>query len=249
MSNQKYYFFIDETGDHGLSFIDDNFPIFLLAGCLINQVDLEQLERNFNSLKQNIFGSTAVIFHNRDIRKCEGTFQSLFDLELKQKFYSGLNSVIGQSHFTIISAGIDKNKHIDRYGKSAMNPYMICLSFILERLVFCLDSKQDAATVDIIVEKRGRLEDKQLIAHYNSVTDRGTLHVNSSRFSNKIASFELVAKRENSNGLQLADLCAYPIARYVLNAAEPYIPFQIIREKLYCRYNGDFNGYGLKMFP
>jgi len=30
----KYYFFMDETEDHGLSFVDPNFPLFLLCGVL-----------------------------------------------------------------------------------------------------------------------------------------------------------------------------------------------------------------------
>lgn len=39
--NKKYQFFLDETGDHGLTFIDDNFPIFLLAGCLFEDSDYQ----------------------------------------------------------------------------------------------------------------------------------------------------------------------------------------------------------------
>jgi len=30
----NYYFFMDETEDHGLSFVDPNFPLFLLCGVL-----------------------------------------------------------------------------------------------------------------------------------------------------------------------------------------------------------------------
>lgn len=36
----KYYLFLDETGDHGLSYIDRNFPIFLLCGCLFDHNEL-----------------------------------------------------------------------------------------------------------------------------------------------------------------------------------------------------------------
>ena len=33
----NYYCFLDETGDHGLSFVDKNFPLFLLCGCITKE--------------------------------------------------------------------------------------------------------------------------------------------------------------------------------------------------------------------
>ena len=44
----KWRFFLDETGDHGLGYIDSDFPIFLLAGCLIKQEDYEIFCKQFN---------------------------------------------------------------------------------------------------------------------------------------------------------------------------------------------------------
>lgn len=59
----------------------------------------------------------------------------------------------------------------------------------------------------------------------------------------------MAGKRENIIGLQVADLCAYPIARHVLNAQEPYIPYQVIANKLYRNNRGKTTGCGLKVFP
>ena len=56
-------------------------------------------------------------------------------------------------------------------------------------------------------------------------------------------------KRDNDIGLQVADLCAYPLARHVLNSKEPYIPFKVIEEKLRRGFDGKVDGYGLKVFP
>jgi len=50
-------------------------------------------------------------------------------------------------------------------------------------------------------------------------------------------------------GLQAADLCAYPLARHLLYREEPYIPFMIIEEKIYCNKEGKYDGWGLKLFP
>lgn len=244
-----YSFFLDESGDHGLTFIDENFPIFLLAGCLFEDQEYARVSKEIDALKNNFFKSTQVILHSRDIRKCEGSFQILFDLELKKKFYEELNRIISNAKFTVIAVAIDKKLHIEKYGMSAHDPYSICLSYILERIIFCLDDISKDATTSVHIEKRGKREDTQLLAHYNRVMDLGTVHVNSQRFKQRITDFAMKSKRDNDIGLQLADLCAYPIARHVLNSDEPYLPFKIIENKLRKGRGGEVKGFGLKILP
>lgn len=243
----KYYFYLDETGDHGLNFVDPNFPIFLLVGFLISEQELVLLDQKINNFKIDFFKTTEIILHSRDIRKCEGVFQILFDLELKKKFYEDLNNIFSQSDYKLIGAGINKEDFIKKYGKAAKDPYNISLSFIVERLIFCLDNNQNS--VEIIIEKRGKKEDQQLQNHYNSISDRGTYYVKPERLKAKITSFKFCHKKENIIGLQAADLCAYPLARHILNSEEPYIPFKLIEKKIYCSHDGKLDGYGLKMFP
>lgn len=245
----SHTFFLDETGDHGLSFVDENFPLFLLAGCVIKNTDLAVLEAEIRAFKNEFFKSEDVILHSRDIRKCEGPFQILFDLELKARFYERLNTIIKSTPFTIIGAAVDKKKHIERYGKSARDPYALSLSFVLERLVFFLNKSNGGGSADIIIEKRGLREDTQLLRQYNAIYDRGTYFVSAPEMKNRVTDFSFKHKRENAIGLQLADLCAYPLARHVLNEKEPYAPFEIISGKIYCNAKGETKGYGLKVFP
>jgi hypothetical protein len=245
----KHYFYLDETGDHGLNFVDPNFPIFILAGCLFDENELTKMESRIDEFKIDVLGTTEVILHSREIRKCEGAFQILFDLEKKKEFYEKLNKIILETKFTIIGAGVDKENHIKKYGKGARDPYSISLAFIIERLIFCLDKTNGDDTVDIRIEKRGRREDQQLLDQFNTILDRGTYYVSPERIKKRIASFEFFRKRDNLNGLQIADLCAYPLARHTLNSEEPYIPFGIIENKIYCDRNGKYDGYGLKIFP
>lgn len=245
----NYYFFLDETGDHGLSYIDKNFPLFLLCGCLLTEDNLRTLEDNVNAFKQKYFNTSNVILHSRDIRKCEGAFQILFNLTIKANFYSDINLILEQVEYIIIGAGINKEEHIKKYGKGAKNPYTLSLSFIIERLVFCLDNIDKNSKVKIVLEERGKKEDDMIIAHLNSIMDRGTYYVSSNRLKKKITRAMFHSKRENVIGLQLADLCAYPLARNILNPEEPYIPFQVIKDKIYCNEKGEYEGWGIKIFP
>jgi len=245
----KFFFFLDETGDHGLDFIDKNFPLFLLCGCLIREDNLLLLEKDIKDFKIKYFKSDAVVLHSRDIRKCQSSFQILFDLELKAKFYQELNSIVEKTEFQIIGAGINKENHLKRYGVGAKDPYALSLSFIIERLIFCLDKLSADSTVEIIIEERGKKEDRLLLSHYNSTMDKGTYYVSSERLKKKILKFEHFAKKDNIIGLQIADLCAYPLARNILNPDVPYKSFDIIKPKIYCRGKGDYLGWGLKVFP
>jgi len=245
----RYHLFLDETGDHGLSFVDKNFPLFLLAGCLFRDEELEKTVSAINDFKKEFFGTTEIILHSREIRKCEGPFQILFDLNVKKDFYEKLNKIISEADFTIIGSGVNKEEHIKKYGLVAKDPYAISLSFIMERLIFCLDKKDADAIIDVVIEKRGKKEDQQLVNQYNTILDKGTYYVPSDRLKGRINSFESFLKKENVVGLQIADLCAYPLARHVLSPQQPYPTFDIIERKIYCNDNGDFKGFGLKIFP
>ena len=245
----KYFFFLDETGDHGLNYVDKNFPLFLLCGCLMREDRLKSIEHEINDFKQTYFKTYNVILHSREIRKCEGAFQILFDLKIKADFYKDLNAILNEEEYLIIGSGINKEEHIKKYGKGAKDPYSLALSFIIERLVFCLDSIGPISTVQIFVEERGKKEDHLLIAQFNSIMDMGTYYVSSERLKRKITKFSFHSKRENIAGLQVADLCAYPLARNILNPEVPYVPFQVIKNKIYCNEKGEYEGWGLKVFP
>jgi len=244
----KYYLFLDESGDHGLSSVDGNFPIFLLCGCLISENDLSDLESKINDLKVKYFKSKNVVLHSSDIRKCEKEFQILFDLDVKKKFYNDLNQILTEIKFISFGSAVKKEEHIKKYGKTAKDPYVLCLSFILERMIFCLDKHNDS-TVELIIEKRGKKEDAQLLTQYNTILDRGTYYVVPERLKKKILSFESKWKKENLIGLQLADLVAYPMARSVLFPNVEYPTYNIIKNKIYCDTNGKIDGYGIKIFP
>ena len=50
-------------------------------------------------------------------------------------------------------------------------------------------------------------------------------------------------------GIEIADLCAYPIARFVLNNNEPNPAFDVIRHKMASNNIGNVIGFGIKLFP
>lgn len=243
----KYSLFIDESGDHGLVNLDPNFPVFLLCGMLVSNSNYQRIRDQVNEVKHGFWGNKTVILHSRDIRKCEKEFQILFDLELKQQFYEQLNEVITSSDYTIFASAIRKDKYIKTYGKLSNDVYELALSFIIERCVFFLDGITDKdKELEIIIEKRGKKEDKKLDEHFQRLMARGTGYVSAERLNVLNIQIQFLDKKENINGLQMADLLAYPIARYVIDKDRANPAFDLLEPKFYKRGS---RRYGLKIFP
>lgn len=246
--NKKYHLFIDESGDPSLSSINADFPIFVLLGCLFEDYAYQEMCAKIRELKINFFGSEHAILHSRDIRKCEGVFVKLFDLDLKARFYESLNTILEESKHVVISVGIKKQEFIEKYGKIADDPYELSLSFLLERAVMETD-RSTSCSMSIVIESRGRVEDEILQRRYNRLLDKGSGRITPDRFKRRFEKMEFRKKKENDCGLQIADLSAYPVARHLINPNEPYPPYEIVLKKFRKGNNGSHIGYGLKIFP
>lgn len=244
---KKYYLFIDESGDHGLVNLDASFPVFLLCGLLTSEENYFQTRDNINLIKKTFWGNKEVLFHSRDIRKCEKEFQILFDLDLKRSFYNQVNELIEKSKYRVLASAINKTTYIKTYGKLSNDVYELALSFLIERAIFSLDEVKDCEKhLEIVIEKRGKKEDKKLDEHFQRLVSRGTGFVSANRLKEVGIKITFRDKKENINGLQLADLLAYPIARYVIEPKRASPAFEVLKKKIYSK-GGRL--YGLKIFP
>jgi len=245
----KYYLFLDECGDQNLSNFNPDFPLFTLCGVIVSEADYATICERISALKSTLWKDKKIVLHSRDIRKCQKGFELLFDLEVKKYFYENINSILSECNYTIVCCSILKESYIRRYGKLS-DVYAISLSFIIERTVFLLDSVKRKGTEQIelhaIAERRGTKEDKNLLDYYNELLDRGTYFVTNKRIKSFFKSFQFKMKSENIIGLQIADLVAYPITRFVLDNTVVNPAFEVIKEKIYSQ-NGKV--HGLKVHP
>lgn len=245
----SYQLFIDESGTSSLKNIDPNFPVLVLTGLFISDADYSILQQKIQELKDKYFPGKDVVLHRRDMRKYERGFEIFFDDEVKRRFYLDLNAILTDSRFTLISAGIDKIKHIEHYGKLADDPYEVALTFILERVLYEAQA-QSITSITTAIECRGKREDMIVSRRYNEILFRGSGKVNAIDFQ-RLFHQELhrMKKEDGEIGIEIADLCAYPIARHVLNNNEANPAFDVIKSKIRCNNRGQIEGYGIKVFP
>lgn len=209
MENKQYYLFIDECGDQNLANFDADFPIFTLCGIIVSEEMKDKLDTQISQLKQEFWGDRKIILHSRDIRKCQNGFEILFDLKVKERFYTRVNEILGQKGvYTIVCCSILKEPYIRQYGK-LNDVYAQSLSFLIERTVFYLDSIKGEYNVDLTPER--------LKSYFNKFVFKG--------------------KKEDINCLQIADLIAYPVTRHILDPDAVNFSFDIIKGNLF--YQGD----------
>jgi hypothetical protein len=242
----SYVVYVDESGDHGLETVDPNYPVFVLSFCVFHKRHYAQaVVPAVEAFKFRHFGHDVVVLHETDIRKEKGAFR--FDSrEHKEAFLDELTGIIEASNFILISCVIDKRRLRER----GSNPYHLALGFCLETLYeFMQEKQQGALTTHVVVECRGKKEDRDLELEFRRICD-GVNRLD------KPLPFEVVFadKKTNSSGLQLADLVARPIGLATLRPEQPNRAFQVLKLKFFCsggRKNaGDgYEGWGLKIHP
>ncbi len=213
-NKSKYYLFIDECGDHNLAKYDPGFPVFTLCGILVSRLNLNALNKAFEDLKEDIFGTKDVVIHSVDIRKWRGPFSILADEALRVRFFEGIEKILSQHEaYVIVSCTILKeqlNKFCVRGEEDDV--YGLSLSYLIERSIFCVDNNDNEGSpeISVVVERRGKKEDNKLLDYYNGLRNRGTKWVEAYRLRSRVRDFGFKNKRDNIIGLQIADLIAYP---------------------------------------
>lgn len=240
-----YVVYVDESGDHTLTAIDRDYPVFVLDFCIFRKDSYANVVApKVQAFKFAHFGHDIVVLHEHEIRKQKPPFVFLKSQEKRDAFMIGMNRLIEEADFTIIAAAILKERLAKRYAEPG-NPYEIALTFCMERAYrFLRERGQHELTTHIVVEKRGKREDDELELAFRRIRDGANLE-------GAMPGFEIVFadKKTNSAGLQLADLTARPIGRHVLDAAQPNRAWDIIALKLRRSPAGETRGWGLKVFP
>ncbi len=230
-----YIVYVDESGDHSLTSIDTDFPVFSLSFCVVKKDDyLSQVVPAVQALKFKYWGHDSVVLHEHEIRKSKGDFTFLLtDKAIREAFYEDLNQVMVNAPITIIASVIDKLKLKAQYA-TPWNPYELALHFCMERLLgFLLGNGQAGKRVHVVFECRGKSEDAELELTFRRIVGGANgwgwvkRDFSAMEFEPKFAK-----KSVNSTGLQLADLTARPIAIKTLRPEQANRAYDVILTKL-----------------
>jgi hypothetical protein len=245
MAFSDYIVYADESGDRSLTSINPQYPVFVLAFCVVHKPTyIDSIVPAFQRLKFDFWGHDSVVLHSHEIRKEHGDFNILRNAETRATFLDRLTSVIETADFMIIAAVIDKVRHVEKYTTPA-DPYEIALAFCMERLQRHLINRDQAdRTTHVQVECRGKAEDAKLELEFRRICD-------GKNAIGKMPNLDIrfMDKKHNSTGLQLADLVAHPIGRHAINPDQPNRAYNLLEPKFRRGPAGCIKGFGLKFFP
>ena len=208
-----------------------------MCGILVSRQNLRVLSKAFEDLKVDIFGSKEVVIHSVDIRKWRGPFSVLADRELRERFFSGIERILSRTEaYVIVSCTILKEQLSKFCVRGEENDvYGLSLSYLIERSIFCVDNlkNDDVPEISVVVERRGKKEDNQLLNYYNGLRNWGTKWVTAERLRARIGDFGFKNKKDNIIGLQIADLIAYPVTIHLLHPDRYNPSYEAVRQNIF----------------
>lgn len=228
-----YIISIDESGNANLKQVQkakregleiaESEKHFTVTACKLSMNDFSDAKRMIMDLKNKYWENALfeyngiikrVCFHSRDIRGRRGAFNpQIIDYE---EFILDLSNLMGRIPVTLYASHIDKEKHVEKY-LYPKSPYDLCMTFVLERIVKDIP---DNETCIIVIEARGKKEDKELLKRIVTMIDYGTDYCSSELFKKIKGVYfnpkwcQIYDDKMSYWELELADLCAYPIQKY-----------------------------------
>lgn len=207
---EKYYIFIDETGNPQLTDCQNN-PFYTVTAVLMSEKVKEKVSLNLSALKSKYFGNKNYILHRNKI---------ISALKYKNKnltnFLEDLNPILNQSYF-LFQVIVNKEKALSSgWDKSYVykQTYRILLGNIAKfsiarevQSIICTEASSVSQDINIY----------ESFFHYvaNGI-DR--LNIDPKTIKKHLTSLNFVTKLNNDAGEQLADLFSKtPINRYEVN--------------------------------
>lgn len=266
-NNIDYVMFIDENGHSGSInniskkiqneiIINNDEKYFTITGCIFKKYDYSIMRHNIRKLKEKYWKdgyyfdnnhneSRYVCFHSRDIRRHDNAFNdSIINYD---NFMFNLSNVLSKINCKIISVTINMEEYIKK-GYSD-NIYEKAFDLLLERYIYATDNYKKGI---IILESRGKKDDKELLKHiYEIIYNKGNNKISTKELKSKIIGVYFNPKWYNGysstfTGLEITDLFSYPIHQYIKYKKENKA-FNLIKNKIDCYPN--FVNKGLKIFP
>ena len=233
---------------------DDKY--FTITGCIFTKEEYMNSKKLIKSLKNKYWNNgmfydtkskkeKAVCFHSRDIRKHNNCFnESIIDYN---EFMLDLSNTMNNIQCKIISISINLYEYLKQ--GYTYNVYNVAFDFLLERYIY--NTKKNKKGI-IMLEARGKEEDKELLEHISKVINyTGTKKISSKELESKIDGVYFNPKwnEEYSStyvGLEITDLFSYPIHKYIKRNT---------KDKAFLKFEDKIVGYpnyknkGIKIFP
>jgi hypothetical protein len=238
--------YLDESGNHSLSTVEPNFPVFVLGGVILERnYVFEVVEPRLSALKLSFFGRDDFALHTAEIVRPKGQFSVLKDDALKLEFVSALTELMRELEYTVVACAVLKMPFRRAGHLEAEDLYLHSLEFVVEQ--FCAEVGEGADAGLVYAERRRPDLDRELETSWDSMRRLGNRGLPSTDLSRRILELVLKDKRTRTVGLELADLVVSPIGR-AMAGYDRREDWDVVESK-FRRVGGSYFGSGLVILP
>lgn len=239
---------LDESGDHNLKQINPNYPIFVLAGVIVESDAAEdEMREGLEALKMEFFGNADFPLHTREMKRHLRAFHWLkYDAEMRNLFESRLNELMDSLNYTAVACVIDKRTYLERSAGSVRDPYLLGLGVLVEQ--FCAVVGQVRAGGRIIAEARRPQLDRRLMEEWKALRIAGTGNLRGATIRRRLTTLAIRPKTDLVPSLEVADFVASPIGR-IATAKPVGKEWDVVRRKLRKGPDGAIEGFGIIRIP
>lgn len=262
----KWIVGIDESGNPNLKQVEkalknkkpanDSERHFVVTACMLDVNEFENCRDAVMEVKHKYWQDALhdykgkkkrICFHSSEIRGRKYGFSP--NIIEYNDFMEDLSECLSNLPLKIFSSHINKERHVRKY-KYPEHPYNLCVKFILERILRNISEDEKCV---IVLESRGKKEDNLLLNQIKELIDNRAYYESTTSSFKKISGVYFNPKWSKGElelksywVLELADLYAYPIYKYLAHGKEDK-SFEVLKPKIYGYPN--IKGYGLKSFP
>ena len=248
-----YIVYVDESGKPDLSDSEN----FVLSAVIINESEWFGVHGKVVELKEKWFPKAEpeeIELHTSDIVSGNRSYYSM-KVERRFEFLGGVYELIANSPIDLVSVVIVK----DRIKKKRFDVEAWALRFLYERLsLYLIGANRDIETTSghaefgiMFMDSVGAEWDRRVREKMTKYLRKGTMYVGETEYLIEDVLFVESHLRSLS---QLADNVAYCVRRKLRSSdtwKDQYFEgfFDTIAERFVKDENGDYEGWGLKVFP
>jgi len=244
--SKKYQLYIDESGtpDKYISGVNEEHDkFFTLCGVIVEKQEYKKFKKSLQDIKNkyHIYLNNNEIKSNyircsnpKFIKKGDEPKYIFYRAENGQKIYddfcADIRKLIKETDFQIISTTTNKEEAQNDYPH--INFHETLLTDFWERISICYVLK-GKPKIKILFDRTKSKQDLTLKNTYKTFRDVGSWYWNEQRINNLELDKDVYSCDSiKSAGIQLADLCAYPIKKHMeLKNHRFYI--DVIKEKIH----------------
>ena len=235
------------NGDYIL-FLDESSPsypnrLLLLGGAIVAREEYRKLIFKIRECKQ-LLGDPYIILHNTDITKTQNGFECMKEQSLRDRFWAKMSKSIDDTELKILVSYLNYYNYQRNYdSEMCRDAYELLFSSIMNNYIRFLISHN--AQGSIIFEARQENQNKRIQDYYFHMLHYGTNIYKATTINDRITTVSFLAKEDNCNGLQLADIISNVFMRYINKWHVRTDIFKTLRAKIYDGGNNRKKIYGV----